>query len=163
MSVVELEVFARENGCVRFRIAEQGRKELYFAASNGIEIKTVTLPQWLSSEDTLYLRGTITSRDQKDMLATKEDFGRIEEALAEANVAWAKPEPTPEPAPAPEPKAAAVADQLADHTLLERCYLAAITGLCCDSTMDVDEVPETAWEIAEAATTVWRERTAPGV
>jgi hypothetical protein len=214
MPIVELEVISSENGCVRFRIAEQGRKDLSFKASNGIRIETCTLPAWRSSEDKLCLRGSNTNHDREQMLATKADFDLIEEALAEAEVAWAKPEHEPEavrfrlegvsvidihmnhratfttlaqaetaydkltcgdwniyryawipleeeePEPTPESKAVAVADNMARYFTLERCYLAALTGLAAVDEPEED-VAEMAWNLADAATKLWREKTAP--
>ncbi|RMF57219.1 MAG: hypothetical protein D6746_11440, partial [Bacteroidetes bacterium] len=63
----------------------QGENFPDFIASNGVKIRSILYPQYSSSDQTLYVRGKETRRDNSLFLVPLADLSKVIEAVKEYN------------------------------------------------------------------------------
>lgn len=90
---VEIESLGVDScGDIYFKIKSQVgvAQHSFFQALNGIKIHSENHPAWYAEDERLFLRGSETEFDEAILRATKEEFRKIEAALAEFNSAEAR-------------------------------------------------------------------------
>lgn len=75
----------RTNNQIYIQISEQNEKEIYFNASNGLELRTECYPEIRKNVKTFYLRGTEEKSNNNKMHVSHETFVEISEAVNEYN------------------------------------------------------------------------------
>lgn len=91
---LELSVVMVEDDEVTFKIVEQTHRNGEFSqqnnphtftAANGVQLRSVVLPEWGSDTSALYCRGNDMKQDNNRLTCTTVEFAKICEAVAEYN------------------------------------------------------------------------------
>ena len=79
---VTFRIVTQTHRCGEF--SQQSRPNI-FKASNGVELKSINVPEWKGDDSLLFCSGKLCDSDNNKLTCTATDFARISEAITEYN------------------------------------------------------------------------------